>query len=454
MTVLDLTVVNVAVPSIARAMRFSAPNLQWLLTAYALTYGALLVFGGRTGDLYGRRRMFTAGVAVFAAASLAAGLATNQLWLVIARGAQGLGAAVASPTALSLIANNFSEGPLRNRALGIYAGVSGAGGAVGLLLGGVVTDDLSWRWIFFINVPIAVLALAGSRLSLEDSREERGKLDIPGTVTVTAGVLGLVYGLTNAASHGWGRPATLLPILGAAILLSLFVAVERVHPSPLMPLSIFAHRNRACSFAFMLTLGTSMFSTFFFLSQYLQNIRHYSALRSGLAFAPMAVGFMLAALVTSRVVTRVGIRFPLLIGPLTAMAGLLWLTRLTVDSGYLFLFGPLNLIAFGFGQCLVPLTFSAVAELGSDQTGLASALLITMQQVGGAVGLSILGTVTATAFHHRLTALHPAPSDIARATVHAYAEAFFVGALLAAVAFAMAAALIRTPATSLAEVPA
>lgn len=452
MTVLDLTVVNVAVPSIDRAMRFSAADLQWLLTSYALTFGAVLVFGGRTGDLYGRRRMFMIGIAVFATASLMAGLATDQLWLIIARGAQGLGAAIASPTALSLIAANFAEGPHRNRALGIYAGVSGAGGAVGLLLGGVVTDDLSWRWIFFINVPIAVLALTGSLLAISESKGAHRRLDIPGTLTVTAGMLALVYGLTNAANHGWQRPGTYCSILAGSLVLCAFVGIERVHPAPLMPLSIFAHRNRACSYAFMLTLGTSMFSMFFFLSQYMQNIRHYSALRSGLAFAPMAVGFMIAAFGTSRLISRTGIRAPLLIGPLTTIAGQLWLTRITATTGYLYLLGPLTLEALGFGQCLVPLTSTAVAALDPDETGLASALLNTSQQVGGAVGLSILGTITASAIRHRLAnVVSPSPLTVAQATVHGYTEAFLAGAVLVAIAFLIAAALMRNQSDDLAE---
>jgi MFS family permease len=266
MLVLDASIVNVALPTIHRQLHFSEANLEWLVTAYALTFGGLLLFGGRTGDLYGKRRMFMVGVATFAGASLLGGLAQDQAWLIVTRGLQGIGAAIASPTALSLIATNFPEGQKRNRAMGVYAAMSASGLAIGRLLGGVLTSYASWRWIFFINVPIAAVGLVLAPRALKESPGRPGHLDAPGAVTVTAGMIALVFGVTNATSHGWGALGTLLPLVVAAALLVGFLAIERVQTAPLMPLSIFANRNRAGAYGIMLALGTSTFAVFSFLS--------------------------------------------------------------------------------------------------------------------------------------------------------------------------------------------
>ena len=300
MIVLDATVVNVAIPTIQRDLHFSSSNLEWLITAYSLTFGGLLLFGGRTGDLFGKRRMFMIGVGLFAFASLLGGLAQSDIWLILTRGLQGVGGAIAAPTALSLIATNFPEGRERNRAMGVYAAMSGGGGAVGLLLGGILTSYVSWRWIFFINVPIAAIVLFLAPRALHESSTSTGKLDVPGAVTVTGGMLCLVYGLSNASSHSWSSVSTVGFLAALGILLIIFGLIERRSAAPLMPFSIFKDRNRSASFAMMLCIGIALFSMFYFLTLFLQNIEGYSAVKTGVGFLPMTVGIIVAAGVTSQ----------------------------------------------------------------------------------------------------------------------------------------------------------
>ena len=448
MIVLDATIVNVALPTIHRDLHFSAASLEWLVTAYALTFGGLLLFGGRTGDLYGKRRMFMTGIAIFAGASLLGGLATDQAWLIITRGLQGIGAAIASPTALSLVATNFPEGRERNRAMGIYAAMSGAGGAVGLLLGGILTTYVSWRWIFFVNVPIGAVGLIMAPRALKETQTTAGKLDAPGAITVTAGMISLVYGLTNSSTHGWGSLGTIVPLLVAAILLVTFVVIETTAPAPLMPLSIFANRNRSGAYGIMFCLGTAVFSVFFFLTQYLQNVQGYSPIRTGLAFLPMAFGIMVTAVVTSP--RAAPDRYPgaAPAGAGLGLAGLAWLTRLTPTTPYLEVLGPLVLLALGMGQSFVPLTTTAVSGVKSHETGLASALLNTSQQIGGALGLAVLGTVAISATRNSLagTTGHLNPAEVATATTHGYTEAFTVAAGIAFIAFVVSLAVIRVTA--------
>ena len=451
MVILDATIVNVALPTIRTALHFSASNLEWLITAYSLTFGGLLLFGGRTGDLYGKRRVFMFGIALFAGASLLGGLATDQTWLILTRGLQGVGGAIASPTALSLIAINFAEGPERNRAMGIYSAMSGAGGAIGLLLGGLLTSYVSWRWIFFVNVPIGLLGLILAPRVLVESDPGTGRLDTPGAVTVTAGMLSLVYGLTHASTHSWGSLGTVVPLLAAAVLLVGFVAIELRSSEPLMPLSIFRSRNRSGAYSMMLFLGMAVFSMFFFLTQYLQNLHGYSAVKTGLGFLPMSAGIMVAAVVTSRVLVRIGIRIPLIVGPVMALGGLVWLTRLTPGSGYLSIIGPLLLLALGMGQCFVPLTVTAISGVASHEAGLASALLNTGQQIGGALGLAVLGTVAISSTRHYINSAvahaHRAPSHslIAAGITHGYTAAFTVAAAMMGVALVISLIAIRVP---------
>jgi EmrB/QacA subfamily drug resistance transporter len=446
MIVLDATVVNVAIPTIHQALHFSLTNLEWLITAYSLTFGGLLLFGGRTGDLYGKRRMFMIGIAVFATSSLLGGLATNDVWLIITRGMQGIGGAIAAPTALSLIATNFPEGRERNRAMGVYASMSGAGGAIGLLLGGVLTSYVSWRWIFFINVPIAVVVLILAPRALNESSTTSGHLDVPGAVTATGGMLSLVYGLSNASSHSWTSASTIFFLSAAVVLLVAFGLIESRSREPLMPLSIFKNRNRTGSFAMMLCIGIALFSMFYFLTQFLQNVQGWSPIKTGVGFLPMTIGIVIAAALSSRFIGRIGIRIPLLIGPAAATLGILWVSRITPSSSYLSIFWPLVVIALGMGFSFVPLTLTAVAGVEPHEAGLASALLNTMQQVGGALGLAVLATVAIDATRSKLTALHATTSRALNiATTHGYTTAFLVAAGIAFIGLVISIVVIRVP---------
>ncbi|HMC39905.1 MAG TPA: MFS transporter [Acidimicrobiales bacterium] len=445
MVILDATIVNVALPTIRTALHFSPSNLEWVITAYSLTFGGLLLFGGRTGDLYGKRRMFMIGIAVFAGASLLGGFATNEAWLIISRGLQGVGGAIASPTALSLIAINFAEGPERNRAMGVYSAMSAAGGATGLLLGGLLTSYVSWRWVFFVNVPIGALGLFLAPRALLESTPNPGRLDTPGALTATGGMLSLVYGLTNASTHSWGAPGTLIPLVAAVVLLASFVMIERRAAAPLMPLSIFGNRNRSGAYMMMLLLGMAVFSMFFFLTLYLQLVHHYSAVRTGVSFLPMSFGIMLSAVTTAKVLTRVGIRIPLLIGPSFALIALVWLTQLKPDSSYGFVIVPLVILALGMGQCFVPLTVAAISGVAPNEAGLASALLNTGQQIGGALGLAVLGTVAVSSARHYATAHRGLPGVLAAATTHGDTRAFIVAASLMGVGLLTSLLVIRQP---------
>jgi EmrB/QacA subfamily drug resistance transporter len=446
MIVLDATVVNVAIPTIHRALHFSPANLEWLITAYSLTFGGLLLFGGRTGDLYGKRRMFMIGITVFALSSLLGGLAQNDVWLIITRGMQGIGGAIAAPTALSLIATNFPEGRERNRAMGVYAAMSGGGGAVGLLLGGILTSYVSWRWIFFINVPIAAVVLFLAPRALNESETTSGHLDVPGALTVTGGMLSLVYGLSNASTHSWTSTSTLLFLGASVVLLGAFGLLETRSKEPLMPFSIFKNRNRSGSYGLMLCIGIALFSMFYFLTQFLQNVQGWSAVKTGVGFLPMTFGIIVAAGLSSRYVGKIGIRIPLLVGPAMAVVGMLWITRITPTSSYLVILGPLVIIALGMGFTFVPITLSAVAGVEAHEAGLASALLNTMQQVGGALGLAVLATVAIDAQNSKLSSLHSHTSKAYNiATTHGYTTAFMVSAAIAFVGLLISIVVIRVP---------
>jgi EmrB/QacA subfamily drug resistance transporter len=444
MIVLDATVVNVAIPTIHHDLNFSLANLEWLITGYSLTFGGLLLFGGRTGDLYGKRRMFMIGVSVFAISSLLGGLAQSDVWLIITRGMQGVGAAIAAPTALALIATNFPEGRERNRAMGVYAAMSGGGGAVGLLLGGILTSYVSWRWIFFINVPIAAVVLFLAPRALRESSTTSGHLDVPGAVTVTGGMLALVYGLSNASSHSWSSVSTISFLGAAVVLLIAFGFIEQRSADPLMPLSIFNNRNRSASFAMMLCIGIALFSMFYFLTQFLQNIQGWSAVKTGVGFLPMTAGIIVAAGLTSRFVGKTGIRLPLIVGPAMTVVGMLWISRITPTSSYLEILGPLVIIALGMGFVFVPLTLTAVSGVEPQEAGLASALLNTMQQVGGALGLAVLATVAIDSSNSKLHSLHSSLTAAKKiATTHGYTTAFLVSAGVALVSLIISVVVIR-----------
>lgn len=407
MIVLDATIVNVALPQMQRSLGFSGAGLEWIVTAYSLAFGSLLLLGGRLGDLYGRRRVFITGVLVFSVASLVGGFATSEWWLLTARAVQGAGAALAAPTALALIATTFPAGPPRNRALGVWAGMAGAGGAIGLLLGGILTTYVSWRWVLFVNAPIGLVVAGLAPFALAKTARQHLRLDIPGVVTSTAGLALLVYGLTHAAagqdgiSH-WGDPMTIGTLAAAAILLIGFVFIERRTPHAELPLHLLNSRRRSGAYIMMLLLGTAMFAVFFFLTIYVQTVWGYSPVKAGVAWVPFPIALIAINIFVARyLVTRVGVRPLLLAGPLFSGLGFLWLSRLSETGSYWTnLLAPMMLLSVGMGLMFVPLTLMVVSHVKNEEAGAASSLLNIGQQIGGSIGLAAIGTVAWTSVAH------------------------------------------------------
>jgi len=402
MVILDATIVNVALPDIQRALGFSGSGLEWVVNAYALTFGGLLLLGGRAGDILGRRRVFIAGVILFAAASLLGGFATSQAWLLGARALQGVGGAIVAPAALSLVATTFPEGRPRNRAMAVYAAMSIAGAAVGLIAGGLLTTYLSWRWVFFVNVPIGIAVALAAPRALGDSEPHPGRFDLPGAITSTLGLAALVYGLSNAATSPngvahWHDSKVVVSLAAAVVLLVSFVVIEARSRHALMPLRILRNRNRSGAYLIMLCVGTAMFGMFFFLTLFVQNVWGYSALKTGVAYLPMVGVIMLMAGVSSQLVPRIGARPLLLAGSLIGAGGMFWLAQINEQSTYVGgLLGPMMVTAAGLGMLFMPLTLVALSKVQDRDAGLASSLLNTGQQVGGSIGLALLGTVAWT----------------------------------------------------------
>ncbi|MBV9607163.1 MAG: MFS transporter [Solirubrobacterales bacterium] len=412
MVVLDVSVVNVALPAIRGALHFSEQDLQWVVNAYTVTFAGFLLLGGRAADLLGRRRVFAAGLVLFALASLAGGLATSQPLLIAARAAQGLGGAIVAPASLSILTTSFEEGAARNRAVGIWGAMGGAGGAAGVLLGGILTDLLSWRWILFINVPIGLLAATFAHRYIVETRDatQQRSFDLAGAISATLGLSVLVLGIVRSDVTGWGSASTLGLIAAGAALLALFLAIEgRIARSPLMPLRIYASRTLSAANMVVLLIGSAVFAMWFFLSLYLQQVLGYSPLRAGLAFLPMTLCIVACSTLASRVVTRVGPK-PMLVTGMTLQAiGLILFTHLSPDGTYLGdVLLPSLLIAIGIGFSFVPVTLAAVAGVASEEAGLASGLVNTSRFVGGAIGLAILAALatarTNVDVHHGLAA--------------------------------------------------
>jgi EmrB/QacA subfamily drug resistance transporter len=443
MVVLDVSIVNVALPSIRQELHFSQAGLQWVVNAYAIAFAGFLLLGGRAADLYGRRRVFLLGMGLFTAASLAGGLATNQATLIVARAVQGLGGAVLAPASLTILTTTFPEGPQRSRALGMWSAVAGAGGATGSLVGGVLTDLVSWRWILFINVPIGVLGVVAALALLAETRGERlaRSLDALGAALVTGGLMALAYGIVGTSEHAWTSTRTLSTLGLAVALLAWFLYHEaRVASHPLMPLGLFRSRSVSGANLVMLCLGGGFFAYWFFLSLYMQNVLGYSPLRSGLAFVPMALAIVVGAQIGSRLVPRVGARPMLIVGPVIAAVSVLWLSRITADGTYIgSLLGPSVLGPLGIGLAFTPIAFAATSGVPRDQAGLASGLLNTTRQVGGAIGLAALATIATD----RTAALLPAAST-ATALTSGYARAFAASSVVILLA-AAAAFLLPAP---------
>jgi EmrB/QacA subfamily drug resistance transporter len=402
MVVLDATIVNVALPHIQQALGFSGSGLEWVVNAYAVTFGGLLLLGGRAGDILGRRRVFVFGLLLFSGASLLGGFATSEWWLLTARAIQGAGGAVIAPTALALITTNFPEGRERNRAFGVYAAMAGAGSATGLLLGGVLTTYASWRWVLFVNVPIGILVAAAAPRVLAESPRRPGRIDAAGAVTGTGGVALLVYGLSKAAtgpdgvSH-WGDAQVLVSLAASVVLLVSFVLIERRSSRPLLPMRVLADRNRSGAYLIMLCISTGLFGLFFFLTLFIQNVLGYSAIRSGIAYLPFAIGVVIASALASQLVPRIGPRPLIVTGTAAVAGGMFWFSRLTEHASYTGqLLGPQLVSSIGLGLVFVPLALVALHKVAEQDSGVASSLLNTAQQVGGAIGLALLGTVAWT----------------------------------------------------------
>lgn len=402
MVILDATITNIALPAIQTDLGVTDANLAWIVNSYALAFGGLMLLGGKAGDLFGRRRVFQLGIAVFTLASLLGGVAPNEGVLIGARILQGIGAALAAPNALALITTTFPAGKSRNTAMGVYAAMGGVGATVGLLLGGVLTDALDWRWVFFINIPIGLAVLAGTRTLVEAERHP-GRLDVPGAITGTGGLIALVYGITRGGEHGWSNGLTLASFATAAVLLTAFLVIQWRAADPMMPLRLFKDRNRSGSYATMLFVGSGMFAMFYFLTLYMQLILGFSAVKTGFAFLPFSVGMGAAAGLSSVLVTRLAPR--LIAGPglLVAAGGMFWFATIEANSSYAgHLMPAMFVTALGLGMSFVPMTLGAVSGVDHQDTGMASALLNTAQQIGGALGLAVLSTISTTAANDKL----------------------------------------------------
>jgi EmrB/QacA subfamily drug resistance transporter len=399
MVVLDATIVNIALPSMGHYFHRNQTDMTWVLNAYTLAFGGFLLLGGRSGDIFGRRRMFVIGLALFTLGSFAAGLSTDFTFLLSGRIVQGLGGAIASPTALSLITTEFKEGHERNRAIGIYAAVSGGGAALGLLLGGILTNYLTWRWVLFVNVPIGVVIIAGALLFLGDSERLKGRIDYVGALLSVAGMTALVYGFIHVAHTSWGNTETFVVFIAAIVLLVGFVLFELYGTSdPIMPLRIFANRSRSGAYLVMLIVGAALFGMFYFITFFVQGVLGYSALKAGFAFLPVAVLIGISSQINSVLLPRVGPKPLIAIGTVLTTVALLWLSTVGPNSGYLDKLLPgMVVMAIGLGFIFVPITTVAISKVVDTDAGLASAVLNVGQQVGGSIGLSVLATTAATA---------------------------------------------------------
>jgi EmrB/QacA subfamily drug resistance transporter len=440
MVVLDVSIVNVALPSIGRDLHYSSTGLQWVVNAYVLTFAGFLLLGGRAADLFGRRRVYLFGLGLFTVASLVGGFAQNSAWLTAARAAQGIGGAFLSPATLTIIVTTFT-GARMAKALGVWSAVAGAGGAAGSILGGVLTAEVSWRWVLFVNIPIgAVVALAAVAYLTEAKRDRNDpdapKLDIAGAVTVTAGLGALIYAIVGTDTHAWGSTYTLSILAVAAVLLAIFTYLQlKVASTPLVPFRLFRSRSVTGSNIVMFLVGAAFFSMWYFLSLYLQNVLGYGALKAGLAFFPMAIAIVIGAQVSSRLLNKVGVRPLLLVGTLLAGGGFAWLSQIQAHGNYWeHVFGPGCTISLALGVLFTPLASAATSGVPFSEAGLASGVLNTSRQMGGSVGLAALATIAIDRTHAVLSGGHGSVSS-AVALTSGYARAFVVATFLGLGAF-------------------
>jgi EmrB/QacA subfamily drug resistance transporter len=445
--VLDASIVNVALPSIGAGLDFSQENLAWVVNAYVLTFGGFLLLGGRMADLLGRRRVFIAGLILVAAASLAAGFAATEGQLIAARAAQGLGAAIISPAALSIVTTTFRDGAERNKALGAWGAVAGAGGAAGVLLGGILTDGLGWQWVLWVNVPVALVVAALAPRFIAETRSESATrhFDAAGAVTVTAGLSLLVYAIVDATSAGWGSFQTLGLIGLSAALIAAFVAIELRSEAPLMPFRIFRMRTLTGANIVGLLVGASLFSMFFFISLYMQQVLGYSAIHAGLSYLPLALTIIVAAGMASQLVTRIGFKPVLAVGLALIAVALVWFSQISVGGGFTTdILGPSLLAATGLGFAFVTTTIAAVSGVRAEESGLASGLINTSQQIGGALGLAVLTTVANSRTDSLMSSAGGDPSALHNALNEGFQSAFLGGAAIATLGLVLTLVLIRS----------
>jgi EmrB/QacA subfamily drug resistance transporter len=444
MVVLDVAIVNVALPSIKTDLDFSQESLQWVITAYSILFGGALLLGGRLADILGRRRLFLIGLGIFTVSSLLDGLAWSEGSLIAFRSLQGLGAALLSPAALSILMTTFREGRERNLALGIWGAASGSGGAAGVLLGGALTSAFSWSWIFFINVPVGIAVMALTPFLLNESRAElrHRHFDIAGAVSITGGLMLLVYALTRAAQHGWGTASTITLLTASGALIVAFVLIEARSKAPLLPLSIFRLRTLAASNLSGLLLAGALFSQFFLLTLYMQQVLHYSALQTGVAYIALTLTIIVFSGVAQALATRFGVRPVLTTGMAVSAVALVLFARLPVDGHYFWdLFPAFILSGLGLALAFVPMSIGALTGVKPEQAGVASGLINTSQQVGGAIGVA-LATTVATTFTSRYVDAHPGSAVVSGpALTHGFAITFYVLAAIA-VAGAIVAGLM------------
>jgi EmrB/QacA subfamily drug resistance transporter len=465
MLVLDDTIANIALPSIQRDLGISASALPWIVNAYVLAFGSLLLFGGRVGDLFGRRRVLQVGLIVFTGASLLGGLGTSPEVLIAARGLQGLGAALVAPNVLASIATTFPVGKPRNSAMAVYAAMSAVGITAGVLLGGVLTGMLSWRWVFFINIPIGLAVLAGTG-ALAEGQRNTGRLDIPGAISGTGAMVALAYGITRGGEHGWGDVVTAGALILAAALAALFLLLQSRSQHPMLPLGLLRDRNRSGSYATVLFIGGGLMATYYLLTLYMQQVLQFSPVMAGLASLPVSVGIVLSAGISSKLVERLPPSAVAVPGLLVAAVGMYWLSTLTVGSSYAgHVLPALFITYFGLGMGFMPMTLTAVHGVAEEQAGVAAALLNTAQQIGAALGLAVLATISTSAANERLPeATRILQQGLARsdagvvttasaALSYGYTTGFLAGAGMLLIAVVIAITAVTTRRTQGAAVP-
>ena len=442
--VLDASIVNVALPSIGKGLHFSEANLPWVVNGYVIAFGGFLLLGGRAADLLGRRRVFMAGLLVVAVASLAAGFSNTEGQLIAGRVAQGLGAAIISPSALSIVTTLFRDGVERNKALGAWGAVAGSAGAAGVLLGGILTEGLGWQWVLWVNVPVSLVALVLTPRLIPESRSERAMrhYDVAGAVSITAGLSLLAYALLDANSAGWGSTRTVGLLALAVALIAAFVVIELRSRAPLVPFRIFRLRTLTGANVVGLLLGASLFSMFFYISLYMQQVLGYSPIHAGLSYLPLAVTIIVAAGLGGQLVTRFGFKPILAVGMLLVSLGLAWFSRVSVNGGFVSdILGPSLLAAIGLGIGFVSTTIAAVSGVEEHEQGLASGLINTSQQIGGALGLAVLSTIATSRTDHVLAT---GASSMQGALTEGFQSAFLGGAVIAALGVVATLVLIRT----------